>query len=336
MRDRANRWLSRRFIFFCNQRLEKPLRDAMSNIVMAVSTGRTDMDDICTLQIHRPISLNTLLLILNTPMQHATSRHNHVKCDAIYGRPRNLAPGEIRPDCRAVEPDRRPTFRPVETVTHVELEGDGRINGNLSIHQPRTATSVILRQTEIHLGAPEGDHSGLVETAVQLLHISARQTDSSNFADQDRAGVEVVECLFSPQYVPWHVKLAMNDDEAEELVSQVRPSCLARNKSNLTFARQIEHSARREPLVLQNRIFIGIGVCDSAWLDSLFARVRSLYERTITSPRQLLPRHPFYAGSSFGFIALFNDGGHAQMTLVASVEGEEVSFACKRMGHRRL
>lgn len=200
----------------------------MPNIVMAVSAGRVNINDTCMLQIHRPVSLNTVLFILNTPVEHEPPRHDHQMCSSVYGMFDDFGPGETLPDCTRVQPERRPMFRPVETITRVDLKDGGYIHDRSSIQQPPTTTTIMLRETEIRLGAPRGDRSGLVETAVQLLQVSARQTIPSNFADQDTAAIEAgnIECMFAPKYVPWHIKLALNDDEADDLVNQVRPSWL--------------------------------------------------------------------------------------------------------------
>lgn len=235
--DSTNCRNSHRFIFFLNRSFEQSLRDAMPKVVMAVSISKAHVGDICTLQIHRPITLNTVLRILHTPIEHGPPRQEHEKCSSFYGPSRRSRPGDIRPDCANFRPKCKSLYRPVEKIHRVVLEGDGRIHGNSSIHRPSTTTSVMLSQTEIIFETPPGDRSAIVDTAIRLLHIAVHQTNPSHFADQDREAIGAghVECLFAHKFTPWHLKQALHEEDVDGFVKQVRMSRLKRDSGGFQF-----------------------------------------------------------------------------------------------------
>jgi hypothetical protein len=93
----------------------------------------------------------------------------------------------------------------------------------------------------------------------------------------------------------------------------------------------MEDQARLTPSILQNRISISIrDVVDAAHPWSFLARVREIYENSITQPDQILPRHPDLPAEVFRCSASSKTGGYISVSLVVSVEGEKVSYECKR------
>jgi hypothetical protein len=127
----------------------------------------------CTLEIHRPVSLQVILDISMTPMMHPHEDH---ECCAQGAAPEHLVKainGAMLPiECAEIM--EKPNPRGVETIRKVYCMYDGCILDTQLSNECRIRTSTRLHLTDIqHFHVWDGDFK-CIDTALRLLQVPAR------------------------------------------------------------------------------------------------------------------------------------------------------------------
>lgn len=210
-----------RYFFLQSQGLPNSLLDAAPNIVLAVTVATPLINPICILSIQRPVSLSTILTLLQTPIHHPQANHaNCARAEATCFR--GYGKGGLAGLQRVcVGAERKPSIRLAEVVSRVDITNGAYIHGYGPERLRGTRTGVRLNQASVEYWPPRGhDRTGQVATAVELLRIAALQ--ETPIGGEGGVHSEESRCLYRRRMeIDSELSFDPSEDEADAFVSKV-------------------------------------------------------------------------------------------------------------------
>jgi hypothetical protein len=220
-RNRATDW---RNYLSHRQLVQERMLDNLPKLVMAIilekHAGLHDSDK-CHLRLYRPLSVESIAIIMKTPLRHVLEDHS--RC-----RGQRLPPDEFPQDCmRVLE---RKEIRSVDYISRISLAQEGEVLQEASEAIGRISTDVRLAETSFESAetSKEG-RMNLVTSIFQCLKLPAMRArrdvedplEAVPAHDLPQVGSG---CLFDFQQSSngLHIAQALSQQETEALCQKVR------------------------------------------------------------------------------------------------------------------
>lgn len=177
----------------------------------------------CNLAFRKPIRLDTVTTILETPVRHTPPDHSACS-DGVPAESR----ARVKDECDQ-HVDRG--ISPVTRILSVDLADGAYIRSDSDQIDTSTRFEIFPYGARLTASGADNDRSGIPETALTLLKMTTLQSEAqqSRSMEQDRALYlkrrdRGPRCHLRPRYSPYHLSLEVTDTEADSFVDQV--SCL--------------------------------------------------------------------------------------------------------------
>lgn len=258
----------------------------------------------CGLAIYRPVSLPTILDILNTPLVHPSADHRSC-VNNISSSCRTEVVNDVRLPVECARIIKKPNPRSVEAITEIHLSDDAYI-WNLTLSD---ADSL---QTRIELQVHDIRHDQddivilvkIIENALQILRMPAVRPPRAEHLPPDlhyREG----QCHIMRRRTQGGVYLELSEVEASAFILRVGIISLISqtNRFLTTFASlQLKEEASKYPRILEHVLVIHIhDSVTPGYISSLVEQMLQLYDTHYTSADR---RFPFGNRSYFIFYCI--------------------------------
>lgn len=264
----------------------------MPKLVMAIGVQYHG----CSLFVRKPISLETVITILKTPVDGILVDH---RICLLANDTSQLALENLIDEC---EGHRDMLCMPVKTIASVKLAAAACIRSNPNRNSTNVATDILLYGAVLSTsGDSETTRIGILQTALSLVGLTAHRGQLSQVMDRDCRLYAAqydgqAHCTYGGRYSKFHLALELTESEADAFVEQVRRERVGvvafrilHTNPNPT---QLAKESARTPAILQIRISISIiGNRPSTYLEypkSVALRMQTLFEDNISAIQQYL------------------------------------------------
>jgi hypothetical protein len=282
------------------------LPDAVVGIAIDIHQERTFNTDSCHLRIYKPVSIATVLKILETPIRQPKQDHKlcavscFMKTMSVGMSPVGLITSTLsKRQCE--ENSSKPIIRPFDAIKSVKLGKDAFIHDKIPVRLNQIKTSIRLHCTVLESGVEDDFGQAMATTAIQLLKIAGSQEHENGIFDAESKSVEEYDhdtyglpyCVYRRGHSHWHLGVFLSLPVMFSFADQVRGAKYASAKSLMLIHLQLDTLSESMPEILQNRMSLSIvDVKEAAEVRLLLSRLQAIYAPRITTTAQLLPWYP--------------------------------------------